>query len=635
MKIAPTPRWEGCGLLWLVLNELMKDNLRGDGYSVVPVKREESKLDIESKNGVDRKIHHVISEEDNVMSVTITESNLYKEMFDKKNYLMAYNTIKSKPGNSTPGSDKKSLDGFSMEWIDNIIHQMKTREFQFKPALLKYIEKKDGKKRKLGIPTPKDKIVQKVYYNILSEIYEKIFLPTSNAYRPNKGCHTALKEIKSWSGTTWMIKSDINSFFDNINHNKLADILKKNIKNKNMIDFYWKLVKAGYIEENGKYKVNSLGIPQGGVVSPLLSNIYLHEFDVFMDKLMLEHNDNETSKAAPDYVKLETKLRAAVRRHRKASSAQTLKDIKDLRKQLQSTKSVIRIGTKVKYVRYADDWVVGIIGPLSFAEEIKSKIEHFLKNELLLELNPDKTTILNLNQDCCKFLGYKIKTTTRKYYESRIIKTKNSTRRAPFGRIKFYLPTEDIVKRLEEKGFVKDNKGVYYGPWINLHDKEIIIAYRNVLAGIYRYYSLADDLSRFNRIEYLIQFSAAHTIAAKHRTSIAKVFLKYGRKLKIPIDKSFIDLDFRNIKSTKSDIWEDPLKITSFLIRQHWVLGDKCKLCGTTEKVEMHHIRRLKDLNPKLSSVHSMMAKMRRKQIPVCRPCHMRIHSGKHSGEKL
>lgn len=180
---------------------------------------------------------------------------LYKEMLIKEKYIEAYEEIKSKPSNMT-------LDKISIGKIEKIIEEMKTRKFQFKPSKIVEITKSNGKTRKLGIPSPMDKIVQKVYVSIIEKIYENIFLNTSHGFRPNKSCHTALKEIKKWTGTTWIIEGDIKSYFDTIDHHILADLLKKEIEDTNMINLYWKLVKAGYVEK-GVYKENIIGVPQG------------------------------------------------------------------------------------------------------------------------------------------------------------------------------------------------------------------------------------------------------------------------------------------------------------------------------------------------------------------------------------
>lgn len=300
--------------------------------------------------------------------------------------------------------------------------------------------------------------------------------------------------------------------------------------------------------------------------------------------------------------------------------------------------SVIRIGTKITYIRYADDFVIGVIGNKARAEEIKEKVSIFLKEKLKIELNMEKTKITNIRQDSINFLSYTLTATDKKYYSSKLITNyMKREQRAAHGKIKLYIPLYELMLKLEKKKFVKEEKGVYYGPWINLDVYEIIKRYNYILRGLYNYYILANNINRISYIAYLLIYSAAHTIAAKNKTSIYKVMEKYGKKLQIKhTTNKTIDLDIS--KYPKKILYKDtrdPLNITNWEIRTTSSFDKPCKICGTTSNIEMHHIKHLKDLNPKLSTIDALMAKINRKQIPVCQNCHDKIHSGKYYGTSL
>lgn len=635
----------------------MKNRIYGNGYFVVPSYGwKGSKLNWSLSYRVDRNVHTGNEKEEEKNQVGFTLNVKYKDMFKPDLYKEAYEEVKNKYNKYIGKSTEETLEGMSIKWIKKTIEDLKSRKFQFKPSVKKLITKKNGKTRTLGIPSPRDKIVQKVFYKLLEKEYEKIFLKTSHGYRPKKSCHTALKQVLNWTGVTWMIEGDIKSYFDNIDHHKLAEILSRNIKDKNIIDLYWKLVKAGYVEENEekKIKYNSLGIPQGGNVSPILSNIYLHVFDMYIEELKKEYKTSTISKQSTEYNKAISPYKKAVKAYTENPTKENLKTLKVTRKRLLSTNFSTRTGINMHYVRYADDWLIGIIGPKKIAEEIKEKVRKFLKEELLIELNTEKTKITNVRQNLVKYLGYKIKVTDKEYYQSKLHKRGKVLQRAANGRVKLYIPTEDIVERLREKGFVRLTafKGKYYGPWVPRTDTEIVINYRAIIIGYMNYYILADDYTNIKDIVYLLKYSAAHTLAAKYKTSIAKIFTKYGKAIKVVYGntKKTISLDYTPVienkfppkeetnfpSGNKKEVSEkDPLNISDYGTRSIYSLDKPCKICGSKLDIEMHHVRHLKDLNPKLPTIVKNYAKLTRKQIPVCRECHMKIHSGKYDGDKL
>ena len=158
---------------------------------------------------------------------------------------LAYETIKSKPGNMVRGSTSETLDGITLEWFEKTSERLRWETYKLKPGRRVYIPKANGKLRPLGISSPRDKIIQQAMNMVLETILEPKFLDTSHGFRPYRGCHTALETIRSWKGVPWIIEGDIKSFFDSIDHHLLEGLLEKHFHEKRLFAFYWRLVQAG------------------------------------------------------------------------------------------------------------------------------------------------------------------------------------------------------------------------------------------------------------------------------------------------------------------------------------------------------------------------------------------------------
>ena len=321
---------------------------------------------------------------------------LYRLLYQEDLYIVAYERIKSKPGNMTPGTDEETLDGFSLETIRGIIHEMKTEQFQFKPVRTTFIPKANGKLRKLGIPCVRDKVVQEVMHMILETIYDSPYGPyfkdTSHGFRPNRSCHTALREFRGkWTAVNWLIEGDIRACFDELDHHVLVSILRQKIEDERFLNLIWKLLNAGYMDLHGIKRDSLIGSPQGGIISPILANAYLHELDEFVEGLQVQQEKGRKKRRDPIYQKLIQK-----KSHMVAKGETKTRAFKQLVQQLntQPSKQVDDSEfIRIKYLRYADDWIVGICGNHALAEEIKQEIKTFLSDHLKLTLSEEKTCI--------------------------------------------------------------------------------------------------------------------------------------------------------------------------------------------------------------------------------------------------
>jgi group II intron reverse transcriptase/maturase len=312
---------------------------------------------------------------------------LYRNLFNPDFYLLAYSTIYAKEGNMTEGVDGETIDGFNTKKVEEIIALLKQETYSPKPVRRTYIPKKNGTLRPLGIPTFQDKLVQEVVRLLLQAIYEPIFKGTSHGFRPGKSCHTALTQLKTTcKGTNWVIEGDIKGFFDNIDHVKLLEILSRKISDGRFLNLIGKFLKAGYMEF--RYVHNSLiGTPQGGIVSPILANVYPHELDVFMEQTCHQLTTQETTRRryAP-YQELNLERFHARKNGEHERANDILKRMRTMHTQDPFDPNYI----KVKYIRYADDFVVMIIGSKGLGEHIREKIRNFLAQELQLELSMEK-----------------------------------------------------------------------------------------------------------------------------------------------------------------------------------------------------------------------------------------------------
>ena len=576
---------------------------------------------------------------------------VYRNMFNPDFFMEAYRKMYANPGNMTEGTDGQTIDGFKKSKIDGLIEKLRKEQYHPTPVRRVYIPKKNGKKRPLGIPSFEDKLVQEVVRKILDSIYEPIFLDTSHGFRPNRSCQTALFEIKSTCrGTKWVIEGDITGCFDNVDHDILLQILSRKISDGRFLELIRRFLKSGYFEFQ-QFKNSLSGVPQGGIISPILSNIYMHEFDRYMEELANKLNKGKVKKRNPAYRKLEGRRTYCLQIGRYEEAAELLQKMRKLPSKEQMDSDYLRI----KYVRYADDFVICIDGSKEFAEQIKQDMTQFLQRTLKLELNADKTLITNLKDGRVRFLGYELS----KSHNDTIVKkdSKGVKKRSVNETIQLIVPSEAINRKIQP--FTENGKAASFKPRVNLPILDTINEYNSEIRGMYNYYSLATDVAvKLGKFKYYHYWSLLKTIAHKEKSSTTKVKAKYGIDVRRKVGKgtrkvvgikyntkdgehvmTYFNESLKMIKEPNTKISDkycpDVMTGRQLINRLN---ANVCELCGKNEgEFEVHHVRKLKDIKDKYKKRGKaipewvlIMSKIRRKTLIVCECCHHSIHSGNY-----
>ena len=574
-------------------------------------------------------------------------TRLYRYLLRPDIYYIAYKNLYANNGASTKGVNGDTADGFGAEKIQRIIDSLANESYYPKPTRRIHILKQNGSKRPLGIPTFTDKLVQEAIRLILEAIYEPIFRNTSHGFRPKRSCHTALMMTQNnFRGVRWFIEGDIRGCFDNINHSKLVQIIRSKIKDARFIKLLHKFLKAGYLE-NWKYNNTYSGVPQGGIISPILSNIYLHELDMFVEKLKANFDKPKTRDYTPEYDTARGRvayLRKLIDKSEGEKRNILIAEMHKARSNMLKIPSKSQTDKKLVYVRYADDFLIGINGNKDECNKVKMQLSEFITNILKMELSEDKTLITHSNE-YARFLGYDIR--IRRDFA---IKPggQGYTKRTLSNSCELNVPFDDkIHKYLFNKGIVEQKSSGELVPvmrknLIRLPEIEIIDTYNSELRGICNYYGYASNYSKFTYLSYLFEYSLLKTLVAKFKCTIAKVKTKFkdGRgKWCIPY-KTQKGTKYRYLanwqdckkpkyccdKISKVELYHSHSRSTF----EERLNAKKCELCGTTESehYEIHHINKVKNLKGKTKWEQCMIAK-KRKTMVVCKKCHHNIHNGK------
>jgi group II intron reverse transcriptase/maturase len=583
---------------------------------------------------------------------------LYRNLFNSDFYLLAYSNIYAREGNMTQRIDESTVDGFNKTSVEKIISLLRQELYYPKPVRRTCIPKKNGAQRPLGIPSFEDKLVQEVIRLLLQAIYEPQFKDTSHGFRPNRSCHTALAQIKSTcKGTNWVIEGDIKGFFDNISHKKLLELLSRKISDGRFLNLIERFLQAGYMEF--KQVRNSLtGTPQGEIVSSILANIYLHELDRFMDEVCEQYSTKgKTRKHYKPYQELNMQRFHA----RKAGDHEHAHALPLAMRTMPSIDPLDRDYTRVKYTRYADDFVIMINGNKDLAEQIRKEIREFLMQELQLELSMGKTVITNLSNQRVRFLGYEIARTQENtaITEDAIGRQKRTAN----GTIQLLVPGDMVREKL--KPFVANEKSVHHNARINVPVLDLLQQYNAEIRGLYEYYSLATDVStKIGKFKYYHYHSLVKTVARKEKCSLAKVLDKYGVNVKLKQGtgtRKIFGVKYETREGPKTmTYFNDPIKkkdkphegrtangvMETVIPLRHQIIdrmnAGKCELCGhesaNEKEFEVYHARKLKDIKQKYSKrgTHApnwvlAMSSLNRKTLVVCKLCHDTIHDGSNT----
>lgn len=572
---------------------------------------------------------------------------LYRHVCREELLSLAYAKIGKNDGATTPGVDGQTVDGMSLERIRRISQVLKDGDWVWKPVRRVHIPKKSGGTRPLGIPSWGDRLVQQAIKFVLEPYFEPQFSKYSFGFRPGLGCHHALREITTWHGTKWFIEGDISKCFDTVDHAVLLQVLGEKIHDDRLLKLIRTMLEAGYMEDWHFGRTYS-GTPQGGICSPLLANVYLDRLDQFVERELLPRfNRGDKRKPNPEYARVDHILQ----HRRDRLSTEEYERLVRLRRSLPSRDTHDPDFRRLRYVRYADDFLLGFIGPKDEAEEIKGLIRDFLSDQLKLKLSEEKTLVTHASDQKARFLGYELRVLRD---DTKTSPSKRDKRRCINGLIGLLVPREVARGRLAR--YMRGGKPAAVTSLLPMSDLHIVTHYQGVYRGLVNYYRMAHNLgNRLNRVRYVLEVSMVKTLADKHQCSCASLWRRHKAKLPTPngpvtafvvrqpragkpdtvahfgglslVRERFVPLDDRVV-----EYWNFA---TDLSVR---LQSNRCQLCGRVDlPVENHHIRRLADLahREELPLWKKVMIQMRRKTLTVCTECHDAIHAGTYNGPAL
>lgn len=571
-------------------------------------------------------------------------TRLYRYLLREDIYYTAYKNLYANAGAATKGTDNDTADGFGEKYVSDIIESLRSLKYSPKPARRTYIPKHNGKLRPLGIPSFRDKLIQDAIRQILEAIYEPIFSEDSHGFRPGRSCHTALDRIKyGFAGTKWFIEGDIRGCFDNIDHKVLLHLLSEKIKDSKLINLIGAFLKAGYMEE-WKYFQTYSGTPQGGILSPILANIYLQELDKKVAEVKQRYDNHEPRKCTREYKRIGARIDTL---HRKCKNNPDSPERKKWTSEMVILKrQLVKIPTyqdnvkRICYVRYADDFLIGVVGSKEDCAAIKAELKEFLANTLKLELSDEKTKITHSSEPA-RFLGYDV--SVRRSQELKR-KSNGVKQRVLNGTAMRNAPLKDKIEEfLISSGYgVRTADGriipIAAKGLRNRSDFEIVSTYNSQIRGICNYYRIASNFPKLDYFVYVMEYSCLKTLASKHQTTMAKARadrrtgkrwgVPYGTKMGV---KTLVFLNMTDIRKSRKAKLENVDAVPKSVSNRNEITGrvqaGVCELCGCdSEPVVVHHVKSLKSLKGE-SAWERKMRSIRRKTLIVCETCHNKIHN--------
>jgi group II intron reverse transcriptase/maturase len=557
-------------------------------------------------------------------------TELYRQLFNPGLYELAHGRIYANHGAMTPGADGETADGMSSAKTGRIIDALRHERYRFQPVKRVYIPKKNGKQRPLGLPSWSDKLVGEVMRSCWRRITSRsspaahtVSVPASDA--------TALREVEDvWSGTTWFVEGDISDCFGSLDHEIMVSVLAEKIRDNRFLRLIGQMLKAGYLED-WTWHATLSGAPQGGIISPILSNIYLDRLDKFAETVLIpEYTRGIIRVANPGYARLTRAISDAWRRGDRAA----VRRLRTQRRGIPRGDPGDPGYRRLRYIRYADDHLLGFTGPKAEAEQIKRRLAAFLHDDLKLELNEDKTLITHARTQAASFLGYQITV------------QHSRDRPAVNGVVRLRVPRPVIKAKCAP--YLKHGKPERRAEPMNLPDSLIISTFGAEYRGIVQYYLLASDVWRLARLRWAAETSLLKTLAARHRSTVTAMARKYRATITTPHGprvcfQAIVERPGRKplvtrfggipLKRQKKAVITDRLPVPPARRKEltQRLRARRCEWCDTLTDVEIHQVRKLADLartgRPQPWWAQ-LMARMRRKTLVVCASCHQAIHHG-------
>jgi group II intron reverse transcriptase/maturase len=574
-------------------------------------------------------------------------TRVYSLLYNPDLYLCAYAKLYANRGAMTPGTTPETVDGMSRAKIDRLIDALRHERFRWTPVRRVHIPKRNGKRRPLGLPTWTDKLLQEVMRSVLEAYFEPQFSAHSHGFRPGRGCHTALSTVqRGWTGVKWFVEGDVKGCFDNIDHQILLRVLGEKIHDNRFLELVRRLLQAGYLED-WRYGATLSGTPQGGVLSPLLANIYLNELDRFVEQdLLPAYTRGARRRPHPHYATLRQRAERLRRRGHVEQSRTLSRAVRRLPSQDPDDPTYRRL----HYVRYADDWLLGFAGPKAEAEAIRARLRAFLRDHLALELSEEKTLITHAGDEAARFLGYEI---SSMHADDKL---DHRGRRSVNGHVMLKVPRDVLVAlcaRYERRG-----KPEARADMLDDDAFSIIGRYGAELRGYVGYYALAHNVGKLSRLKWAMETSLLKSLANKHKRTVTAMARRYRTKVatpdgvltcfqavvergagKPPLVAQFGGISLRRRKDAILVDQRPPTAYTKGRELLQRFLAAECELCGSDLKVEVHHIRKLADLQrPGRAEAPGwlrVMAARKRKTLVVCRDCHEAIHAGRPTRQRL